>query len=141
MKNKFFAAVCAVLLVVLCTAALCACGYTYSKNRHALIYLPDELPSGVEKVEVQPKLPDDKVVARPDGTDYIERGVTYRVVVFLLQGYDLGTLGVEICGERYDWSLMQDNPYGKRYWVTELTVPKTGDITVEIFGEPQPMAA
>lgn len=134
MKKKMLVAVCAVLLVAVCAAALCACGYTYNKNKHALIYISDALPAGVEKVEVQTKSTDDKITPTPEGTDYIGRGVEYRVVIYLLQNYDVGTLGLKICDEEYDLSLKLDSPYGKQYWVTGLTVPKTGDITVEVTG-------
>lgn len=74
--------------------------------------------------------------ANQDGRDYIARGEEFRVVVYLLQNYDIGTLNVAVCDEEYQWELWLDDPFGKRYAASGLTVPKSGDITVEITGEP-----
>ncbi len=136
MKKKITVALCLAIVVAVAVAALCACGYTYNRNKHALIYLPETLPAGVEKIEIQPLSQDVKIVANQDGRDYIARGEEFRVVVYLLQNYDIGTLNVAVCDEKYQWKLWLDDPFGKRYAVSGLTVPKSGDITVEITGEP-----
>ena len=99
MKKKITVALCLAIVFAVAVAALCACGYTYNRNRHALIYLPETLPAGVAKIEIQPLSQDVKIVANQDGRDYIALGEEFRVVVYLLQNYDIGTLNVAVCDE------------------------------------------